>query len=70
VCARLNSQLVRFQFRTVLAPGRPPKSLEEHRAVVDAIAAGDRPAAEAAMRVHLSHVVQALLALSGGERAA
>ena len=31
ICARLNSQLVRFQFRTVLAPGRPPKSLAEHQ---------------------------------------
>ena len=31
VCARLNSQVVRFQFRTVLAPGRAQKSLAEHR---------------------------------------
>ena len=40
------------QFRTVLAPGRPPKSLAEHTAIVEAIAAGDRKPAEAAMRRH------------------
>jgi len=61
ICQRLNSQVVRFQFRTVLAPGRPAKSLEEHAAIVDAIADGDREAAEAAMRLHLSHVVETLL---------
>ena len=38
ICARLHSQVVRFQFRTVLAPGRPQKSLAEHRQIVD----GDR----------------------------
>jgi len=70
VCERLNSQVVRFQFRTVLAPGRPQKSLVEHGAIVDAIAAGDRKAAEAAMRRHLSHVAQTLLAVATGERAA
>ena len=37
ICSRLNSQVVRFQFRTVLAPGRPQKSLAEHRALVAAI---------------------------------
>jgi DNA-binding GntR family transcriptional regulator len=70
ICGRLNSQLVRFQFRTVLAPGRPPKSLEEHAAIVDAIAAGDRKAAEKAMRRHLTHVAQTLVAVASGERAA
>ena len=66
ICARLNSQVVRFQFRTVLAPGRPPKSLAEHGAIVDAIAAGDREGAEAAMRLHLSNVAETLL--DGGVR--
>ena len=27
ICSRLHSQMVRYQFRTVLAPGRPPRSL-------------------------------------------
>jgi DNA-binding GntR family transcriptional regulator len=70
VCARLNSQMVRFQFRTVLVPGRPAKSLAEHGAIIDAIAAADRKAAEVAMRRHLSHVAQTLLAIATGDRAA
>ena len=43
ICTRLRSQIVRFQFRTVLAPGRSPQSLAEHRAIVEAITAGDPP---------------------------
>jgi DNA-binding GntR family transcriptional regulator len=62
ICARLNSQMVRFQFRTVLAPGRPARSLAEHRAIADAIAAQDRDAAEAAMRTHLLSVAATLSA--------
>lgn len=60
ICARLRSQVVRFQFRTVLAPGRAPHSLEEHAAIVSAIAAGDRETAERAMRAHLSNVAETL----------
>ena len=60
ICARLNSQVVRFQFRTVLAPGRPHKSLAEHQRIVSAIAAGDRAGAEAAMREHLTNVAATL----------
>jgi DNA-binding GntR family transcriptional regulator len=60
----LNSQLVRFQFRTVLAPGRAPQSLAEHTAVVDAVAARDPDAAEQAMRTHLLHVVETVRAIA------
>ena len=60
ICARLHSQVVRYQFRTVLAPGRPQKSLAEHERIVAAIAAGDRAAAELAMREHLANVAAAL----------
>jgi DNA-binding FadR family transcriptional regulator len=56
----LNSQLVRFQYRTILVPGRAEQSHAEHRALVDAIASGDADAAEQAVRVHLAHVVEAL----------
>jgi DNA-binding GntR family transcriptional regulator len=56
----LKSQLVRFQYRTILLPGRSERSFAEHRAIVDAVAAGDPDAAEAAMRTHLSHVADAL----------
>ena len=56
----LISQIVRYQYRTVLLPGRPERSHREHTAIVEAIAAGDGDAAEKAMRRHLSHVADAL----------
>jgi DNA-binding GntR family transcriptional regulator len=68
VCCRLRSQVVRFQFRTVLAPGRAVLSLAEHEAVVDAIESRDRDRAERAMRTHLAHVAQTLAELANRER--
>ena len=43
----LNSQMVRFQFRTILIPGRPAQSHQEHSAIVEAVAAATprRPSA-------------------------
>ena len=58
--AGLKSQLVRFQYRTILVPGRSERSFAEHSAIVDAVAAGDPDAAEVAMRTHLTHVAEAL----------
>jgi DNA-binding GntR family transcriptional regulator len=58
--ATLKSQLVRFQYRTILLPGRSERSFGEHSAIVHAIAAGDPDQAETAMRTHLSHVADAL----------
>jgi DNA-binding GntR family transcriptional regulator len=60
--AALRSQLVRFEYRTILVPGRSERSLAEHTAIVDAVAGGDPEAAETAMRTHLSHVADALRA--------
>lgn len=57
---RLQAHHVRFQYRMILVPGRAPHSLQEHRAIVDAVAAHDPDAAEAAMRRHLSHSAEAL----------
>ena len=51
---------MRFQYRTVLLPGRPERSFAEHTRIVEAIAARDPDAAELAMRSHLSHVAEAL----------
>jgi DNA-binding GntR family transcriptional regulator len=62
--AMLNPQLVRFQFRTILVPGRAEQSFLEHRAIVDAVARGDVDAAEQAVRDHLAHVVEALRSAS------
>jgi DNA-binding GntR family transcriptional regulator len=70
VVATLNSQLVRFQYRTILQPGRPEDSLAEHRAIVDAIAAKDGDAAEAAMRRHLSQVTETLRATAAANASA
>jgi DNA-binding GntR family transcriptional regulator len=56
----LNSQMVRFQFRTILIPGRPAQSLEEHGAIVEAVAGGEPDKAERAMRRHLTNVAKAL----------
>jgi DNA-binding GntR family transcriptional regulator len=58
--ATLKSQLVRFQYRTIMLPGRSERSFGEHEAIVDAVAVGDADAAQAAMRAHLSHVAEAL----------
>jgi DNA-binding GntR family transcriptional regulator len=56
----LRTQMVRYQYRTVLAPGRVGRSLEEHRAIVAAVASKDPDAAEVAMRAHLEAVLEGL----------
>lgn len=60
VISMLKSQLVRFQYRTILLPGRSERSFAEHTAIVEAVANGDPETAEAAMRTHLLHVAEAL----------
>jgi DNA-binding GntR family transcriptional regulator len=54
ILSTLRSHLVRLQYRVILLPGRPQSSLAEHRAIVEAICAGDESAAEKAMRRHLT----------------
>jgi DNA-binding GntR family transcriptional regulator len=56
----LKSQVVRLQYRAILLPGRPAKSLAEHIEIVEAICANDPASAELAMRRHLSEVKDAL----------
>jgi DNA-binding GntR family transcriptional regulator len=70
ICSRLHSQVVRFQFRTVLAPGRSTRSLAEHGEIVRAIAAADRDAAEQAMREHLTKVAEVLAGIAAPDRVA
>lgn len=65
---RLHAQHVRSQFRLILVPGRPPRSVAEHRAIVEAVASRDPDAAEAAMRSHLANTVEALRTLAGSRR--
>ncbi len=65
---QLNSRITRFQFRTAVIPGRPAATADEHDAIVEAIAAGDPPRAERAMRRHLTNVAGALQRTAGAER--
>lgn len=58
--ALLQSQAVRYQFRTVLRPGRPAESLAEHTAILDALLARDPEAAERAARRHVAGVIDAV----------
>ena len=51
---------MRYQYRTILIPGRPAASVAEHGAIVEAVVAGRPDEAEAAMRNHLFNVAQAV----------
>jgi DNA-binding GntR family transcriptional regulator len=67
ILSLLNSQVVRFQFRAILIPGRAAKSLAEHEAIVDAIRAHDPERARTAMTHHLAQVVEALRQAIGSQ---
>jgi DNA-binding GntR family transcriptional regulator len=56
----LNAQTVRYQYRTILIPGRPASSQAEHAAIVEAVVAKQPEKAEEAMRRHLFSVAEAL----------
>ncbi|HKE73648.1 MAG TPA: GntR family transcriptional regulator, partial [Acidimicrobiales bacterium] len=58
--ANLRNRAAHHQFRLALVPGRAGESLGQHRAIVEAVVAGDGPAAEAAMRDHLASVIEVL----------
>lgn len=57
----LRTRLIRFQYRTVLVPGRAAQSFHEHQQIYAALAAHDVQAADAAMRLHVAHVRQTIL---------
>lgn len=61
----LKAQLVRYQYRTILVPGRPQQSWTEHTALVDAICRRDPDSAAAAMAAHLRGVTTTLHAAAG-----
>jgi DNA-binding GntR family transcriptional regulator len=56
----LKSQSIRFQFQTIMRPGRTERSLREHVAIFKALEAHDADAAELAMRDHLAEVLETL----------
>lgn len=59
---RLHAQIVRHQFQLALRPGRPETSLDEHLAILSAIADRRPEEAERATRRHLNSVIAALRA--------
>ncbi|HEX6313081.1 MAG TPA: GntR family transcriptional regulator [Acidimicrobiia bacterium] len=58
--ANLRNRAAHHQFRLATVAGRAGESLPQHRAIVDAVVAGDGDAADAAMRAHLDSVVSVL----------
>ncbi|PWU24640.1 MAG: GntR family transcriptional regulator [Candidatus Rokuibacteriota bacterium] len=56
----LSSQTVRYQYRTILIPGRSAASQAEHGDIVQAVVSGHPDEAENAMRSHLFNVADAL----------
>lgn len=56
----LSAQSVRYQYRTILIPGRSSASVAEHAAIVEAVIAGRANDAERAMRRHLFNVAEAV----------
>jgi DNA-binding GntR family transcriptional regulator len=56
----LSARSVRYQYRTILIPGRPAASAAEHAAIVESVAAGRPDHAEQAMRRHLVNVADAV----------
>jgi DNA-binding GntR family transcriptional regulator len=66
--ASLNTNLVRYQYRTILVPERPEASFAEHSAIIDAVIEGNPQAAEHEMRSHLHQVTDALRTRVGAAR--
>ncbi|HET7018760.1 MAG TPA: GntR family transcriptional regulator [Streptosporangiaceae bacterium] len=64
IIERLRGQMVRHQFMLSLVPGRPTVSLAQHERIVAAIAARDSAQAEAAMRDHITSVIESLTTLA------
>lgn len=52
----LHFPLIRYQFRTILVPGRKAQSLDEHRRILACIARRDPLGAERAARTHIANV--------------
>ena len=61
IISNLKEQLARFRTLSMSYPGRLKETLEEHRAMVDAIAAGDVDAARDAAERHMEQAEETLL---------
>jgi DNA-binding GntR family transcriptional regulator len=60
IIERIRGNLARHQVRLAFQPGRAAVSLPQHLEIIEAICAHDEDRAEAAMRVHLRSVIEAL----------
>lgn len=60
IIVSLRARVVRLQFRTILLPGRGPRSLAEHTAVLEALERRDGEAAEKSMREHIRSLRETL----------
>ena len=58
--AMLRNRSARHQYSLARMPGRPAESLEQHAAIIRAIARGDEFGAAAAMQAHLLSVIDVL----------
>lgn len=63
IVAQLHGQMVRHQFALSRVPGRSAVSLVQHEDIIEAVVARDPQRAEAAMRAHISSVIDTLRTL-------
>jgi len=56
----IKAQLMRYQFRTILVPGRTDNSLQEHKEIFNALKLKDGERAEVAIKKHISHVKETI----------
>lgn len=61
ILGSLQYPLVRYQFGSILVPGRRDTSLGEHQAILSALEARDSVEAERVARLHVVHVREAVL---------
>lgn len=52
----IKNQMIRFQFRTMVVPGRADNSIKEHKALLEAMINHDPDAAVSAIQAHLVNV--------------
>jgi DNA-binding FadR family transcriptional regulator len=64
----LHSYLAESRYLALTPPDRPPRSAEEHAAIVDAIEAGDANGARAAIAAHIASVRGLLVAEQAAEK--
>ena len=61
IISNLRDQLTRFRTLSMSYPGRLEATMEEHKSIVDAIAAGDSEAARQAAEKHMENSESTLL---------